>query len=214
MKHLNMYNHPEIIEENDDFMKTVIKCPYCQQITTVGELIGISGYHGCPNCYSVPDGLRDVVLYLQENDYNTYSAGKFYQHGYIANREDLQQRKERDSLIAARKRDKKTLREIKDISVILQYLYAYPEHTIRYTNFLEIPLEISMDNDCNLYIRNLEGPQLGKLPWRPTVKDWLSLIKQLETQQPQYYFQETLKDRWEEICVMVSLSNICNRREK
>ena len=214
MKHLNMYNHPEIIEENDNLMKTVIKCPYCQQITTVGELIGISGYHGCPNCYSVPDGLRDVVLYLQEHDYNTYSEGKFYQHGYIANRKDLQQRKEHDSQVASRSRDKKTLREIKDISTVLQYLYAYPGHTIHFVNSLDIPIEIAMDNDCNLYMINLNNPRLPKLPWHPTVKDWLEVIKQLETQQPQCHFQNTLNDRWEEISVMVALSSICNRKEE
>ena len=37
----------EIIEEKEDEMQTVIKCPYCGAITTVGETRMISGFVGC-----------------------------------------------------------------------------------------------------------------------------------------------------------------------
>lgn len=69
MKRLGMYNNPEIIQENKDLMMTVVKCPYCGHPTTVGQLVGISGYHGCPHCYFVEGGLREIVMYLQKNDY-------------------------------------------------------------------------------------------------------------------------------------------------
>lgn len=88
MKRLGMYNNPEIIQESDDLMMTVVKCPYCGHETTVGQLVGISGYHGCPHCYFVSGGLRQIVTYLQENDYPTYSKGLFYQDGFEKNRQN------------------------------------------------------------------------------------------------------------------------------
>lgn len=86
MKRLGMYNNPEIIQESDDLMNVIVKCPYCGHETKVGQLTGISGFHGCPHCYFVNGGLRDVVLYLQENDYPTYSSGLFYKQGFEENR--------------------------------------------------------------------------------------------------------------------------------
>ena len=86
MKRLGMYNNPEIIQENKDLMMTVVKCPYCGHPTTVGQLVGISGYHGCPHCYFVEGGLREIAMYLQKNDYPVYAKGLFYQDGFEKNK--------------------------------------------------------------------------------------------------------------------------------
>lgn len=82
------YNHPEIIEDNEDEMLIQVKCPYCGHPTTIGELIGISGYHGCPHCYFVPGGLRQITMYLQQNDYPAYVRGDFYPKGFEQNKKD------------------------------------------------------------------------------------------------------------------------------
>lgn len=90
MAHYHSYNHPEIIEDNPDEMQIKVKCPYCGQPTTVGELIGNSGYHGCPNCYFVHGGLLDVITYIRNNDYPAYVDGTFYQKGFEQNRNDYE----------------------------------------------------------------------------------------------------------------------------
>lgn len=81
-------NHPEIIEDNADEMKIKVKCPYCGNPTTVGELIGISGFYGCPNCYFEQGGLQQVVLYIRKNDYPSYVYGDFYTRGFEQNKID------------------------------------------------------------------------------------------------------------------------------
>ena len=75
----------EIIEENEDEMQTVIKCPYCWSLTTVGNTRMISGFVGCDNCYFVKGGLLETVLYLREHDYHEYCNGDFYRRGYRGN---------------------------------------------------------------------------------------------------------------------------------
>ena len=72
----------EIIEENEDEMQTVIKCPYCGAITTVGQTVMISGFVGCDNCYWGENVLMKTVLHLRENNYAEYVSGGFYRKGY------------------------------------------------------------------------------------------------------------------------------------
>ena len=75
----------EVIEEKEDGMQTVIKCPYCGAITTVGETMMISGFVGCNNCYWGENGLLETVINLRENDYDQYVSGEFYRKGYRGN---------------------------------------------------------------------------------------------------------------------------------
>ena len=79
----------EVIEENEDEMKVKVKCPYCGKPTTFGELIMISGFYGCPNCYFVHGGLQDVVQHLKKNDYQSYVKGDFYSKGFEQNKADF-----------------------------------------------------------------------------------------------------------------------------
>lgn len=72
----------EIIEEKEDEMQTIIKCPYCGAVTTVGNTIMISGFVGCNNCYWGEDGLMKTVLNLKKNSYEEYASGEFYRKGY------------------------------------------------------------------------------------------------------------------------------------
>ena len=75
----------EIIEEKEDEMQTIIKCPYCGAITTVGQTLMICGFVGCNNCYWGENGLMKTVLNLRENDYAQYVSGGFYRKGYCGN---------------------------------------------------------------------------------------------------------------------------------
>ena len=75
----------EVIEEKDDEMETIIKCPYCGSITTVGRKLMISGFVGCDRCYWGEDGLMKTVFNLRENNYDEYIRGEFYRKGYQGN---------------------------------------------------------------------------------------------------------------------------------
>lgn len=72
----------EVIQEKPNYLDTIIKCPYCGHITTVGDTIMNSGYIGCPSCYWVRGGLCDTVNDLKDNHYEEYLSGEFYDRGF------------------------------------------------------------------------------------------------------------------------------------
>lgn len=72
----------EIIEEKEDEMETVIRCPYCGAVTTVGQTIMFSGFVGCDNCFWGENGLMKTVLDIRKNSYEEYLSGEFYRKGY------------------------------------------------------------------------------------------------------------------------------------
>ena len=79
----NRDSDAEIIQESEDEMETIIRCPYCGKPTTIGDTLMISGFVGCPNCYwDNKDGLMITVLKLQEENYEEYVKGDFYRNGY------------------------------------------------------------------------------------------------------------------------------------
>lgn len=64
-------------------LDTKVKCPYCGHDTTYGDLIMVSGFYGCPNCYwDEEHGLLKRVTELKEHDYDSYLSGSFYEDGY------------------------------------------------------------------------------------------------------------------------------------
>lgn len=66
---------------NDEMLCT-IKCPYCGELTTIGETIMIHGFVGCSKCYWGDDGLRAVAEYYKQNRHIEYANGVFYRNGY------------------------------------------------------------------------------------------------------------------------------------
>ncbi|MFV0551297.1 MAG: hypothetical protein ACK5L6_05160 [Anaerorhabdus sp.] len=69
-----------------DEMECTLKCPYCGEITKIGETRMISGYVGCDNCYF--QDLQPRVLRLHETNYQEYMKGTFYKNGLTKNLEE------------------------------------------------------------------------------------------------------------------------------
>lgn len=82
--HLSIFAEPiELIDINSlDPMEWHIKCPYCNEIATIGETLMINGYVGCSNCYFGPVGLLETATHLREHDINAYTSGEFYKKGF------------------------------------------------------------------------------------------------------------------------------------
>jgi hypothetical protein len=73
----------DVIQEHEDEMKTIVKCPNCGQPTPYGRTRMCSGYIGCDNiieegkeCYF--GDLLPRILYLQKHDRVTYVNGPIY----------------------------------------------------------------------------------------------------------------------------------------
>ena len=87
---LNEGNYMEIIQENEDEMKTLVRCNNCGQITEYGKTRMISGFVGCDNkikingkeveCYF--GDLQPRVIKYKDNYgtelYELYRSGKVY----------------------------------------------------------------------------------------------------------------------------------------
>ena len=83
---LNEGNHMEILQENEDEMKMIVRCNNCGQPTEYGKTRMISGFVGCDNkimidgkeveCYF--EDLMPRVMDWKENHYELYKTGKPY----------------------------------------------------------------------------------------------------------------------------------------
>lgn len=83
---LNEGNSMEIVKEDRDPMKTIVRCNNCGQATEYGKTRMISGFVGCDNSITVggklvPCYFEDLlprVLRLKEENYDEYIKGKVY----------------------------------------------------------------------------------------------------------------------------------------
>lgn len=83
---LNEGNQMEILEQNADEMKMIVRCNNCGQPTEYGKTRMISGFVGCDNkmlvngkeveCYF--GDLQPRVIDYKENHYELYRTGKVY----------------------------------------------------------------------------------------------------------------------------------------
>lgn len=83
---LNEGNQMEVLEFNEDEMKTIVRCNNCGKPTKYGETRMISGFVGCDNkittngkeveCYF--GDLQPRVMDYKENHYELYRTGKVY----------------------------------------------------------------------------------------------------------------------------------------
>lgn len=85
---LNEGNHMEILEENDDEMKMIVRCNNCGKPTEYGYTRMISGFVGCDNKINVNGkevecyfgDLQPRVLDYKENHREKYISGKVYRY--------------------------------------------------------------------------------------------------------------------------------------
>lgn len=83
---LNEGNHMEVLEENEDMMKMIVRCNNCGLPTEYGKTRMCSGFVGCDNkikvngkmveCYF--DDLMPRIMEYKENQYEKYRTGKVY----------------------------------------------------------------------------------------------------------------------------------------
>lgn len=87
---LNEGNQMELVKDNDDVMKRIVRCNNCGQLTEYGNIRMCSGFVGCDNkikikgkevyCY-FDDLMPRVMKYKNSNnadEYNLYRTGKLY----------------------------------------------------------------------------------------------------------------------------------------
>lgn len=85
---LNEGNQMEILKDNNDMMKVIVRCNNCGKPTEYGLTRMCSGFVGCDNKIKV-DGkevecyfgdLLPRVMNYKENNYDLYLSGKVYRY--------------------------------------------------------------------------------------------------------------------------------------
>lgn len=94
-----------------------------------------------------------------------------------------------------------------NMKILMQYLYMSEEHSIVIKNCIDVPLELSMNDDGIVMCKNLNFPEFQETVWQENmdVESVQSICEQLIEQEPQTY-KENMKNRWEEICFVVSVN--------
>lgn len=103
-------------------------------------------------------------------------------------------------------RERSVLKTMEDLKTILQYLYLDESHIIQVENIIQVPFELSMDDQGNLLGQNLNFPELPKTNWNealtvPNIRDMVSQLKEQKAVQ----FPDSYPNRWEEIKGIVSI---------
>lgn len=109
-------------------------------------------------------------------------------------------------------RDSVTLvKGMEDVKVLLQYLYMAEEHHIVVKNSIDVPLQISMDEDGNFSCLNLNFPNVPPMkPYDFPISSMLAAIDQLK-EQPAEEFPKRFKNRWDEIDQMTRANIALNK---
>lgn len=107
---------------------------------------------------------------------------------------------------------KQELLDLAGISILYQYLYLDPKHTIRFKNSIDVPMEIRMDDNKQILIRNLNFPESEEMLFaHQDVPNMLALIDQLKDT-PAVEYPNAFDSRWEEI-KMIATANVSLNRE-
>lgn len=106
-------------------------------------------------------------------------------------------------------RTKDTFKELEEISILCQYLYANENRHIQIDNGIA-KLEVYMRDDSSFYVKNLNFPNMPLVGYTDimTVPHMLGIIAQLK--ETSSGFGDTFKSYWEEICFTVASDRTVN----
>lgn len=103
-------------------------------------------------------------------------------------------------------RSKKTLTELRDVGTLFQYLYMNETHSVIAYNEIDVPLQVTMDEDGRTWMRNMNFDHPAHLKVLD-VSEWLAVVDQLKHRPS----KEALKlnnhaTAWDDICLVVDLN--------
>lgn len=109
-------------------------------------------------------------------------------------------------------RTKDNLFLLKEISILLQYLYMNEKHTVTFNNGLT-DLQIRMDENFNVWCKNVQFPDIPESNFngQMTTLYMLGVIQILQNVPP-VEFENSFKNRWEEI-KQITLANLALNRK-
>lgn len=103
------------------------------------------------------------------------------------------------------------IKDLKDITTLLLYLYMEDGKTVTYNNGLT-DMRIRMDDNFNIWGTNLKFPDLPDMNFNEqmTVPYMLGIINILKNTDP-VEFPGSCESRWNEICTQVGIMMTLNR---
>lgn len=103
-------------------------------------------------------------------------------------------------------RNSETMLDLKDVSILCQYLYADEKNTITFNNGLT-DLKIRMTENCSVMCKNLKFPEIPETNWTETfnIPNILGIIDVLKSQKPEIY-KNQFENRWEEIKTLTAMA--------
>lgn len=108
-------------------------------------------------------------------------------------------------------RTKDGLKQLKEITILLQYLYLDESHEVTVSNGVT-DIRIRMLNDFRFTAQNMQFPSLPELAYtgEMTVPNMLAIIEQLK-ETPAKEFSHRFANRWEEIETLTRINLYKNR---
>lgn len=109
-------------------------------------------------------------------------------------------------------RTKDNLFLLEEIPILLQYLYMDEKHNVTFNNGLT-DLQIRMDEDFNIWCRNLQFPDIPESDFseQMTTLYMLGIIQILQNTPP-VEFKNAFANRWKEI-KQITLANLALNRK-
>lgn len=115
-------------------------------------------------------------------------------------------------------RDIKILFGMEELKTLFQYLYLDESHTVEVKNSIGVPLQISMDDEGNLWLKNLNFPDVPKHLEEMSISTLLAVISQLKDaprkETAGWQTGEHIKTRWDEIEALTSANVALNRNSQ
>lgn len=113
-------------------------------------------------------------------------------------------------------RDRDTLHALEEVALLMQYLYMEEGNSVEVKNSIGTPLAVTMTEDLEVMVDNLNFPDTPAVRDEVSVSSWLGMVEQLKEAGPKETadYNTPMKTRWDEIVNFTQAARYLNRRRR